>query len=63
MPATCVPCYVLCGQAGLSKHGHPVFLHFCPLNQNLACVRTSTKCQGSDEQLTSSRSRTAIQLR
>ena len=62
MPATCVPCYVLCGQTGLSKHGHPVFLHFCPLNQNLACVREVPR-DGSDEQLTSSRSRTAIQLR
>ena len=24
------------GSAGLSNHGHPVFPHFCPLNQNLA---------------------------
>ena len=26
---------------GLSKHGDPVFPHCCPLNQNLARVRTS----------------------
>ena len=25
---------------GLFKHGDPVFPHFCPLNQNLARVRT-----------------------
>ena len=28
-----------CG-AGLSKHGDPVFPHVCPLNQNVALVRT-----------------------
>ena len=26
---------------GLSKHGDPVFPHFCPWNQKLARVRTS----------------------
>ena len=25
---------------GLSRHGDPVFPHFCPLNQHLARVRT-----------------------
>ena len=38
--ATCVLPYVPHGNMGLCKHGDPVFLHFCPLNQNLACVRT-----------------------
>ena len=32
--ATCVPCHVPRGTTGLSKHGDPVFLHLCPLNQN-----------------------------
>ena len=27
-----------CPDTGLSKHSDPMFLHFCPLNQNLACV-------------------------
>ena len=40
MCATCVPRYVPCGDTGLSQHGDPVFLHFCPLNQNLIHVRT-----------------------
>ena len=29
-----------CPNTVLSKHGDPMFLHFCPLNQNLARVRT-----------------------
>ena len=29
-----------CPTTALSKHGDPVFAHFCPLNQNLAYVRT-----------------------
>ena len=40
MSATCVPWYVPHGNTGLSKHGDPVFPHFCPLNQNLVRVRT-----------------------
>ena len=32
--------YVPRGSTGLSKHGDPVFPHFCPLNQNLARVWT-----------------------
>ena len=40
MSATCVPWYVLRSNTGLSTHGDPVFPHFCPLNQNLANVRT-----------------------
>ena len=39
MPATCVPLYLPHGNTGLSKHSHPLFLHFCLLNQNLARVR------------------------
>ena len=36
MSATCVPWDVpRGGSTGLSKHGDPVFPHFCPLNQNL----------------------------
>ena len=38
MSATCIPWHVPCSDKGLSEHG--VFLHFCPLNQNLARVRT-----------------------
>ena len=38
MPATCVPWSNT--NTGLSKHDGPVFLHFCILNRNLACVRT-----------------------
>ena len=41
MSATRVPWYVLRGNTGVSKHGHPVFPHFCPLNQNLARVSKS----------------------
>ena len=37
---TCVPWYVPRGNIGLSKHGDPVFPHFCPLNPNLAHVWT-----------------------
>ena len=40
MSATCVPWYMPRGNAGLSKHGDPVFPHFYPLNQNLARVGT-----------------------
>ena len=40
MSATCVPWYVPRGNTGLSKHGKPVFPRLCPVNQNLACVRT-----------------------
>ena len=40
MSATCVPWYMPCGNTRLSKHSDPVFPHFCPLNQNLAPVRT-----------------------
>ena len=32
------PWYVLRGNAGLSKHGDPVFPHFCPLKQTVARV-------------------------
>ena len=39
MSATCVPWYMPHGNMGLSKHGDPVFPHFCHLNQNLAGVR------------------------
>ena len=35
-----VPGYVPHGTTGLSKHGDPVILHCCPLNQNLVRVRT-----------------------
>ena len=38
MPATCVPQYVPHANAGLSKHGDPVFPHFWSWNQNLARV-------------------------
>ena len=31
MSATCVPWYVPRGITGLSKHGDPVFPHFCPI--------------------------------
>ena len=31
---------------GLSKHGDPVFPHFCPLNQNLTRVRTKGVWEG-----------------
>ena len=41
MSATCVPWYMLRGTRGLSKHGNPVCPLFCPLNLNLARVRTS----------------------
>ena len=41
MSATCVPWYMLRSNMGLSKHGDPVFPHFCHLNQTLARVRTS----------------------
>ena len=40
MSATCVQWYVLRENTGLSKHGNPMFLHFCPLKQNLAHVST-----------------------
>ena len=40
MAATCVPRYVPHSSTGLSKHGDRVFPHFCPLNQNVAHVRT-----------------------
>ena len=40
MFATCVLWYMLPGNMGLSKYGDPVFPHFCPLNQNLARLRT-----------------------
>ena len=53
MSATRVPSYGPRGNMGLSKHGDPVFLPFCPLNQNLACVRT---WRGGDALLGSSRS-------
>ena len=36
MFAMCVPWYVPHGNTGLSKHGNPVFPHFCPVNQNLS---------------------------
>ena len=39
MSAICVPWHVPRGNTGLSKHGDPVFLQFCPLSQNLARVR------------------------
>ena len=38
MPATCVPQYVPHANAGLSKHGDPVFPHFWSWNQNVARV-------------------------
>ena len=40
MSATCDPWFVPRSNVGLSKHGDPVIPHFCPLNQNLAHVRT-----------------------
>ena len=40
MSATCVPWYVPRSNTSLCKHGNLVFPHFCPLNQNLARVRT-----------------------
>ena len=43
MPAICVLWYVPRGNTGFSKHGDPVFPHFCPfcpLDQNLAHVWT-----------------------
>ena len=40
MSATCVLWYMPSANMGLPKHGNPVFVHLCPLNQNLACVRT-----------------------
>ena len=40
MSATCIPWYMLRGTTGWSKHGEPMFPHFCPMNQNLARVRT-----------------------
>ena len=40
MSATCVPWYAPRGNTGLSKHGNPVFPHFCPLKQNPARVGT-----------------------
>ena len=30
LSATCVPWCLLRGNTGLSRHGDPVFLHFCP---------------------------------
>ena len=45
MSITCVLWCVPCSNMGLSKHGDPVFLHFCPLNQNLARVQTSGRKQ------------------
>ena len=41
MSPTCVLWYVPCSKTGLPKHGDSEFLHFRPLNQNLACGRTS----------------------
>ena len=38
--ATCVGWYVPHGNTGLPEHGDPMFPYFCPLNQNLPCVRT-----------------------
>ena len=35
MSAMCVPWYVSCADMGVSKHRDAVFVHFCPLNQNL----------------------------
>ena len=43
MSATCVPRYVPRSNTGLSKHGYPVFPHFCPLHQNLARVRRGAR--------------------
>ena len=40
MSATCVPWYVPRCNTSLSKHGDPVFPHFCPLHQNVAHVKT-----------------------
>ena len=40
MSATFVQWHVLHDNMVLSKHSGPVFLLFCPLNQNLARVRT-----------------------
>ena len=40
MSATCIRWYMLRGNTGLSRHGDPVFPHFCPLNQNLVRVMT-----------------------
>ena len=39
MSTICVPWDVPRGNAALSKHGDPVSRPFCPLNQNLVCVR------------------------
>ena len=39
MSARCVQWCMLCGNTGFSRHKDPVFPQFCPLNQNLACVR------------------------
>ena len=46
MSAACVPWYVPRCNMGLSKHGDPVFPHFCPLNQNLARVGTGGRGGG-----------------
>ena len=48
MSPTCVPWYVLRGNMGLSKLSDPVF-DFCPLNQNLTCVRTRGGCKECDK--------------
>ena len=40
MSATSALWYAWRGNMGLSKHGDPVVLHSCPLNQNQARVRT-----------------------
>ena len=40
MFATFVLWYLPCGDMGLSKHGDPVFPHFCPLKQHMARLRT-----------------------
>ena len=46
MSATCVPWNVPPSNTGLSKHGDPVFLHLCPLNQNLGRVGTGGGYRG-----------------
>ena len=38
MSAMCVPWYVSRANTSLFKHGDPVFLNFCHLNQDLAHV-------------------------